>query len=216
MSKNQLLVNERFVSVQGESTHAGRICWFIRLCGCNLNCNYCDTLYANDGELLDIDFLVDEATAAGVAVVEITGGEPLMQGDGCVELAVKLLAAGLEVLIETNGSCDISVLPAGVHRIMDCKLPASGMSENNLWSNYGCLTPLDEVKFVVSDLNDLLYALNVVEQYNLANTCEILYSPVWGKVSFEDLANWLITARAPGKMQLQMHKIIWGAEATGV
>ncbi len=216
MNKLQLLVNERFVSIQGESTFAGRVCWFIRLAKCNLSCVYCDTKYADNGKLIAVDDLVAEAVAAKVDLVEITGGEPLCQSLGCVTLAAGLLEAGLEVLIETNGSCDISILPLGVHRIMDCKLPGSGMSDMNLWRNYTYLTKRDEVKFVVSDLEDFTYALNVIQQYELEKKCTIIYSPVWGKVEFKDLANWIITSRAPGRMQLQMHKLIWGADAVGV
>lgn len=214
-SDKRLKICERFVSLQGESTQAGRICYFIRLSGCNLSCVYCDTRYAESGELLTLDAIMAGVREAGVKLVEITGGEPLTQ-EATPVLAEMLLNDGFEVMLETNGACDITVMPEGVRRIVDCKLPGSGMWEYNLWSNFDHLTGLDEVKFVVSGRSDFDCALKVVKDYSLAEKCEILYSPVFGKVEFADLAEWVISSRAPGRMQLQLHKLIWGSEATGV
>ena len=210
-----LKICERFVSLQGESTQAGRICYFIRLSGCNLSCVYCDTRYAETGETMSLDAIMTEVRRAGVKLVEITGGEPLMQ-KATPTLAGMLLNEGFEVMLETNGACDITVMPDGVRRIVDCKLPGSGMWEYNLWSNFDHLTRLDEVKFVVSSKSDFECALKVIKDYSLDGKCEVLYSPVFGKVEFADLAKWVIDSRVPGRMQLQMHKLIWGCDATGV
>ncbi|MEA4863636.1 MAG: 7-carboxy-7-deazaguanine synthase QueE [Victivallaceae bacterium] len=212
---DRLLVNERFVSIQGESTQAGRVCYFIRLAGCNLKCVWCDTAYALNGKPVEIEKLVADTVLSGVKLVEITGGEPLAQS-GTPELAEKLLASGCEVMVETNGSFDISVLPANTRRIVDCKLPASGMEHCNLWNNYKHLTPLDEVKFVVGSAEDFHFALDVVNRYGLADICPLLFSPVWNMVKFDELARWMVETNAPGRMQIQLHKIIWGAEARGV
>lgn len=211
----QLKICERFVSLQGESTQAGRLCYFIRLSGCNLSCAYCDTRYAESGEMMSLNAIMAGVRRTGVKLVEITGGEPLTQ-EATPVLAEMLLNEGFEVMLETNGACDITVMPEGVRRIVDCKLPGSGMWEYNLWSNFDHLTGLDEVKFVVSSRSDFECALKVVKDYSLEKKCEILYSPVFGKVGFAELAQWVIDSRAPGRMQLQMHKLIWGSEATGV
>ncbi|MDD3886216.1 MAG: radical SAM protein [Victivallaceae bacterium] len=210
---NELRVVEKFVSLQGESTHAGRVCAFIRLAGCNLRCVYCDTMYAHDGSsgsAEKIDSLTSWAVSSGVGLVEVTGGEPLFS-PAAPMLCAALLAAGLEVLVETNGSLQISALPHGVKRILDCKLPDSGMAGHNLYANYDELTPDDEVKFVVSSRRDFDFGLEVIKKYDLpAKTDKLLWSPVWGKVAFDELARWVIDSRAPGRMQLQLHKLIWG------
>ena len=208
---SRLPVCETFASIQGESTHAGRRCFFIRLSGCNLRCAYCDTAYAwEGGTMREIDDLVAEAAASGMDCVEITGGEPLIHPE-TPELAAKLLAAGLETLVETNGSLDIGLLPPGCRRIVDCKLPDSGMAGHNLESNYDKLTPLDEVKFVVSSRRDFDCALAVIDRFALPKrTPHLLFSPVWGKVDFAELARWTLECRRPVRMQLQMHKQIWG------
>lgn len=211
----QLKICERFVSLQGESTQAGRLCYFIRLSGCNLSCAYCDTRYSESGEMMSLNAIMAGVRRTGVKLVEITGGEPLTQ-EATPVLAEMLLNEGFEVMLETNGACDITVMPEGVRRIVDCKLPGSGMWEYNLWSNFDHLTGLDEVKFVVSSRSDFECALKVVKDYSLEKKCEILYSPVFGKVGFAELAQWVIDSRAPGRMQLQMHKLIWGSEAVGV
>ena len=202
---------ETFKSVQGESTHAGKVCFFIRLSGCNLRCSYCDTDYAwQGGEMRSVESLLDEAEAAGCSTVEITGGEPLLQKETPL-LAEKLLSMGKEVLIETNGSVDFSILPPGCCRIVDCKLPASGMAQYNCYDAYRHLTELDEVKFVVSDRQDFDFAIEVIKKYDLtAKTPHLLFSPVWGRISPETLAELVVNSQLPVRMQIQMHKVIWG------
>ena len=206
-----LQVIETFKSVQGESTHAGKVCFFIRLSGCNLRCSYCDTAYAwEGGEERSVGSLLDEVASANCATVEITGGEPLLQKETPL-LAEKLLAMGKEVLIETNGSVDFSILPEGCCRIVDCKLPASGMAQYNCYEAYKHLTSRDEVKFVVSDRRDFDFALDVIKKYRLIEkTPHLLFSPVWGRVSPENLAEWVVNSQLPLRMQIQMHKVIWG------
>ena len=209
---------ESFTSLQGESTHAGRICFFLRLAGCNLDCNYCDTRYARGfetGAPATVEELVRLAKESGVGLVEITGGEPLADPE-TPELCRRLLDAGFEVLLETNGSLSVAPVPYEVRKILDCKLPGSGMAEHNDFSNYQLLAPHDEVKFVISSSAAFDYALDVISRYNLsARTRNLLVSPVWGRVSFEELAQWVVDSRAPIRMQLQMHKLIWG-DRTGV
>lgn len=204
---------ETFLSLQGESTHAGRRCVFLRLAGCNLSCNYCDTMYAHNpasGEEKSVDELVAAAASFPCRLVEITGGEPLLTPE-TPELCRRLLARGFEVLLETNGSLPIAPLPAEVRKILDCKLPGSGMSDRNLYDNYALLQPHDEVKFVVSGRDDFDFALDVIRRYDLpGKTANLLFSPVWGRVEFADLARWVIDAGTPGRMQLQLHKLIWG------
>ena len=206
-----LPVIETFSSIQGESTHAGRRCFFIRLAGCNLRCSYCDTAYAWDGgKPYTVAELVDLAANSGTGLVEVTGGEPLIHPE-TPALLQALLDAGMEVLLETNGAVSIAAVPEQVRKILDCKLPASGMAEQNIFANYALLLPHDEVKFVVSSRKDFDYALDVVERYKLlSKTANLIFSPVWGKVSFEELADWVISCRYPVRMQLQLHKLIWG------
>lgn len=219
MSGQKISVVETFLSIQGESTHAGRLCFFIRLAGCNLNCRYCDTTYAkktSDGSEYEIKTLVELALNSGVKLVEVTGGEPLRQSK-TPELCEKLLQANLEVLIETNGSLPISTLPAEVKKILDCKTPSSGMSEHNLYDNYRFLSLHDEVKFVISDRNDYDFSLDVIARYNLQQcTPNLLFSPGWNSITPETLAAWMIADKPPARLQLQMHKIIWGPDKTGV
>lgn len=204
-------VIECFSSLQGESTQAGRRCFFIRLEGCNLNCSYCDTEYARSGGVeKSVSELVELAVASKVPLVEITGGEPLLEKE-LPELCSRLMDRGLEVMIETNGSMDVSVIPEGVRRIIDCKLPGSGMEKFNMYGNFSGLTALDEVKFVVSSKEDFDFALEVISRCGLEESpAALLASPVWGRVSFEELAGWVIESGSRLRMQLQMHKLIWG------
>ena len=206
-----LRVVETFTSIQGESTQAGRKCFFIRLEGCNLSCVYCDTLYAaSGGKEYSIGTLVEEAEKSGVRLVEITGGEPLLQKE-TPALCRELLDRGFEVMIETNGSLSIKDIPVAVRRIVDCKMPDSGMSSFMLEENYFLLTDHDEVKFVISSRKDFDYAVEICRQYDLAGkTPHLLVSPVWGKYPFEELAQWILECDLPLRMQLQFHKIIWG------
>ena len=206
-------VVETFASLQGESTHAGRKCFFIRLSGCNLDCSYCDTLYgkAFDGGVeRSVDSLVQEVLGSAFSLVEITGGEPLCSPE-TPRLCQALLDAGLEVLLENNGSRSIADVPVAVRKILDCKLPGSGMEKHNLYSNYALLQKHDEVKFVISDRKDFDFACDVIEKYDLPRyTPHLIASPVWGRVKFDELSSWVIDSSVPLRMQLQMHKIIWG------
>ena len=204
-------VAEKFVSINGEGTKAGQPVVFIRLAGCNLRCSYCDSAYAWEGGTAhEVDELVAAAAASGMDCVEITGGEPLIHPE-TPELAARLIASGMEVLVETNGSLDIGVLPPECRRIMDCKLPGSGMAECNLPGNFPLLTPRDEVKFVVSSYDDFAWALKVIDDWELPRrTPNLIFSPVWGKVKFDELARWVMGARRPIRMQLQLHKLVWG------
>ncbi|MHB9138350.1 MAG: 7-carboxy-7-deazaguanine synthase QueE [Victivallaceae bacterium] len=219
MNQNTVFVTETFLSIQGESTHAGKLCFFIRLAGCNLQCRHCDTQYSSkqsDGKPESLDLLVEKAVSSGVDLVEITGGEPLIQ-PATFPLCEKLLNAGMTVLIETNGSLPVWNLSAGVIRILDCKTPSSGESGNNLYKNYDCLTPRDEVKFVIADREDYDFSRKIIREYNLsAKTPHLLFSPVWGKIELRQLAEWMIADRPPARLQLQMHKQIWGPDTTGV
>ncbi len=206
-----LPVIETFASIQGESTHAGRRCFFIRLAGCNLRCTYCDTAYAwEGGSMQDIAGLTDIAVASGCQVVEVTGGEPLIHPE-TPALLQALLDAGMEVLLETNGSMSIENVPAQVRKIVDCKTPGSGMAEKNCWENFALLQPHDEVKFVISGADDFQWSIGIIDRYKLAEkTPNLIFSPIWGKVEFEELAQWVIECGRPVRMQLQLHKLIWG------
>lgn len=206
-----LQVIEVFTSLQGESTQAGRKCFFIRLEKCNLSCVYCDTKYAaSGGYSASVEELVEAAQKSGVDLVEITGGEPLLQSE-TPALCRALLAAGFEVMIETNGSVSIKDIPEAVRRIVDCKLPDSGMNRFMLTENYDLLTPRDEVKFVVSSRRDFDFAVETCRRYDLlSKTPNLLISPVWGKYEFKELAQWILETDLPLRMQLQFHKIIWG------
>ncbi|MEG1979877.1 MAG: radical SAM protein [Victivallaceae bacterium] len=214
-----MCVNEEFVSIQGESTHAGRICYFIRFAGCNLRCSYCDTVYAWDfgaGTMRSLDEIVQRVVEANVKLVEITGGEPLLQKNLNL-LLTRLLSAGCEILIETNGSCDISMLPPEVKRILDCKLPGSGMSERNLYENYKFLHAGDEIKFVISDEKDYEFSKKIIEKYNLSSQpVALIFSTVFGTITPEKLAELMIRDNVPARLQLQMHKYIWPPERIGV
>ena len=206
-----LPVIETFASIQGESTHAGRKCFFIRLAQCNLRCNYCDTAYAWDGGTLrSVAGLVAEVKASGLDLVEVTGGEPLIHEE-TPALLQALLDAGLEVLLETNGSVSIENVPQEVRKIVDCKTPGSGMNERNKFSNFALLCPHDEVKFVVSGKEDFHWAVRIIEKYRLTEkTQNLIFSPVWNRISFEELAALVVQCKLPVRMQLQMHKLIWG------
>lgn len=206
-----LSVCETFASIQGESTHAGRRCFFIRLAGCSCACSYCDTEYAKaPGKPYRIDELPTLARESGLKLVEITGGEPMEQNE-TPQLCRRLLDDGFEVLLETNGTIPLDAVPVGVHRIVDCKLPSSGMAERNCADNYALLNADDEVKFVVGSREDFEYAIEVIKNHRLtACGCELLVSPVWGKIEFAELADWVLKSGLPLRMQIQMHKVIWG------
>jgi 7-carboxy-7-deazaguanine synthase len=209
-------INEIFVSIQGESTHAGKRCVFLRTMGCPLRCTWCDTEYAfHEGTPWSIDDLVAEAVQHQVPLVEITGGEPLAQ-PAVPELARRLLAEGLTVLVETSGALDISVLPENVGRIMDLKCPGSGEVGRNDFGNIAHLRAGDEVKFVLADRVDYEWARACVAEYDLATRVPVLFSPVWDQLPPADLAAWILEDRLAVTLQLQLHKLLWPGVERGV
>ncbi len=217
-----LRVTEIFHSIQGESTWAGYPCTFIRLTGCPLRCTWCDTEYAfHGGEKMTLDEIIAKCDEIGTRVVEITGGEPLIHRNAFV-LARMLLDRGYTVLVETSGAIDVSPLDPRVHKIMDLKCPGSGEESRNLWSNLDHLTSCDEVKFVIKDRTDYEWARAVVLERGLAEKKargelrEILFSPVWEAVDFSQLAQWILEDKLPVRYQIQLHKVIWGANVPGV
>ena len=215
-----LPVVETFSSIQGESTHAGKLCFFIRLAGCNLKCSYCDTLYAQDkscGAPRSLESLVGEAVKSGISTVEITGGEPALH-EAAPRLAEMLLAEGLEVLMETNGSVLLDKFPAQLKRIIDVKLPSSNMHTANLTENYSTLHTGDELKFVVGSRADFDYALEWIDRWELDKKgIPLIFSCVFGAVTPAELVEWLIAAkRCNLRFQLQMHKFVWPPDARGV
>ena len=212
-----LTINEIFHSIQGESTHAGRPCVFVRLTACDLRCSWCDTAYAfHDGEKMSVDDVVARVRGYGCDVVEITGGEPLLQPD-VYPLMERLLDEGQTVMLETGGHRSIARVPASVIRIVDVKCPGSGESDSVDWSNLDVLTPTDEVKFVIKDRIDYEFARDVVARYDLTTRCAaVLLSPVHGVLAPRDLAEWMLADRLPARLQLQVHKFIWSPDTRGV
>jgi len=212
-----LTINEIFHSIQGESTHTGRPCVFVRLTACDLRCSWCDTPYAfTEGQKMSISDVVERVEGYGCDLVEITGGEPLLQSD-VYPLMEQLLTLGKTVMVETGGHRSIKDVPADVIRIVDVKCPGSGESEKNHWENLDLLAPHDEVKFVIRDRDDYDYAKDIVARYNLLDrTAAVLFSPVHGVLAARDLAAWILEDRLPVRLQLQAHKYIWDAETRGV
>ena len=214
---NVLTVNEIFHSIQGESTHAGRPCVFVRLTACDLRCSWCDTPYAfHEGSKTSVDEVVSKVLAYGCPVVEVTGGEPLLQKDVYL-LMQRLLDEGLTVMLETGGHLSIEAVPDGVVRIMDVKCPGSGEVDRIDWSNLDRLKPLDEVKFVIKDRIDYEFARDVVARHRLPErTAAVLFSPVHGVMEPQALAEWILEDRLPVRLQLQAHKYIWDPATRGV
>jgi 7-carboxy-7-deazaguanine synthase len=211
-----LTVCETFSSLMGESTLAGLPAFFIRLSGCNLRCAYCDTTYAyEDGETRSVASLVDAARGSSQRLALVTGGEPLLQ-DATRMLLEELIRAGLEVMVETNGSLPIQGIDARVRRVVDIKCPGSGMSSHNLWDNMENLTPRDEVKFIISDRDDFTWALEVAGRYRLTDRLPVLISPVFGALPPSEVAAWIVKSGRPVRLNLQLHKYIWGPEMRGV
>jgi 7-carboxy-7-deazaguanine synthase len=212
-----LTVNEIFHSIQGESTHAGDRCVFVRLTACDLRCNWCDTPYAfHEGRKMSIDDVLSVVEGYGCPLVEITGGEPLLQ-EGVYELMERLLAAGHTVLLETGGHRPIDRVPAAVVKIVDVKCPGSGEADKNCWSNLDRLAAHDEVKFVVLDRADYEFARDVLTRTQLpSRAAAILFSPVHGLLDPKTLSEWVIADRLPVRVQLQLHKLIWSPTARGV
>ncbi len=211
-STNRLKLTEIFLSLQGEARSVGLPTVFVRLTGCPLRCQYCDTAYAfHGGQWFEIDDIVQRVLAYGVPNVCVTGGEPLAQ-KRCVALLDKLIAAGLQVSLETSGAIDISSVNPLVSRIVDIKTPDSKESDKNLWSNMQHLTPHDQLKFVICSHEDYLWTKQQLEQHQLTSHCEVLLSPSYTEVKPRELAEWIIADRLPVRFQMQLHKQLWGEE----
>jgi 7-carboxy-7-deazaguanine synthase len=213
-----LRVTEIFRSIQGESTHAGRPCAFVRLTGCPMRCVWCDSEYTfTGGQHLSLDEIMARVRDFNCQLVEVTGGEPLAQRNA-FDLIKRLCDEGYEVLIETGGYVSTENVDERAHIILDVKCPASGEANRNYWPNLENLrSDKDEVKFVIADKNDWDYACEIIKRYNLEqNAKAVLISPVWGEINLRDLANWTQTSGMNIRMQLQLHKYIWGPEVHGV
>ena len=212
-----LTVNEIYHSIQGESTWAGCPCVFVRLTFCNLRCNYCDTEYAfYEGKKMALKEIVDRVESFGCELVEITGGEPLLQKN-VLPLMSMLCDAGRTLLLETSGAHDIEPVDARVHRIMDLKTPGSGEVEKNLWSNIDHLGPRDEVKFVIGSREDYEWSREKVQRFDLLARCHaVLFSPIFGRIDPREIVEWILADKLNVRFQLQMHKFIWTPTQRGV
>jgi 7-carboxy-7-deazaguanine synthase len=211
-----LVIHEIYRSLQGESTFAGLPCVFIRLTACHLRCVYCDTPHAfHQGESLGLDEVVDRAIELGDPLVEITGGEPLLQPE-VYPLMTRLADAGKTVLLETSGAIDTGRVDSRVRIILDIKTPGSGEAPANVWSNLDRLRPTDEVKFVLCDRADFDWAVDVVREHRLVDRCPVLFSASFGQVSPTELAAWILESGLFIRLQLQQHKILWDPQARGV
>lgn len=209
MKTDQLRLTEIFYSIQGESTRAGRPCVFVRLSRCNLRCSWCDTPYSfKGGDKRSLDDIVAEVAGYGCNLVEITGGEPLLQ-PGVHDLMTQLCDAGYEVLIETSGSLDIAPIDERVRVIMDLKAPGSGEVDKNRWENIAEIKPTDEIKIVVVDRDDFDWAVQVCRDHELFDRVdEVHFSPVHGELDSNELANWILEERLPVRLNLQIHKFM--------
>jgi 7-carboxy-7-deazaguanine synthase len=212
-----LTINEIFHSIQGESTYAGRPCVFVRLTACDLRCSWCDTPYAfHEGTKMAVDDVIERVRGYGCNVVEITGGEPLLQKD-VYPLMQRLLDEGHTVLLETGGHVSAARVPAGVARVIDVKCPGSGEAAKNCWENLDQLRPTDEIKFVIKDRDDYEYARRIVGEHDLTHrAAAVLFSPVHGVLEAKQLAEWILADRLEVRLQLQAHKYIWDAQTRGV
>ena len=211
-ANGKLRITEIFYSLQGEALTAGCPTVFIRLTGCPLRCGYCDTTYAfQGGEWMDIDTILEHTAAHRARYVTVTGGEPLAQKD-CAILLRRLCNAGYRVSLETSGALDISQVDPRVTRVMDLKTPASGEVERNRYENIQALTPNDLVKFVICNRDDYQWAKDIVSQYGLDGICEILFSPGQPQQAATELANWILEDHLPVRLQIQLHKYLWGNE----
>ena len=208
----RLRISEIFLSLQGESTTVGLPTVFVRLTGCPLRCQYCDTEYAfRGGEYMEANAVVARVAAYQVSHVTVTGGEPLAQ-PACLTLLSRLCDVGYRVSLETGGALDVSRVDTRVMKVMDLKTPASGELDKNRYQNLDCLTPRDQVKFVICDRGDYDWARWILDEYHLPGRCEVLFSPSDGQQNATRLAEWLLEDRLPVRFQLQLHKILWGNE----
>ena len=211
-----LEVTEIYKSVQGESTYMGLPCVFIRLTGCNLRCVWCDTPHAfHDGEKLSIHQIIDKVKSYDIKLVEITGGEPLLQKE-VFPLMESLLKNKFKVMLETSGSLAINNVPAKVIKIIDLKCPGSGEENKNLWENLNHLTSTDEIKFVIADKTDYEWSKKVLQDYKLDKKVPVLFSPVFEKLKLKDLTEWILEDNLPVRLHTQLHKYIWDQKTIGV
>ncbi len=208
----KLRISEIFLSLQGEADAVGWPTVFVRLTGCPLRCNYCDTSYAfTGGESMSIDAVVATVAEHKARHVCVTGGEPLSQ-KGALELMRRLCDAGYEVSLETSGALDISAVDKRVSRVMDLKTPCSGEAARNRYENIDALTPHDQVKLVIADRNDYEWAVALVQKHQLSERCAVLFSPAFGSIEPRQLAEWIIADHLPVRFQMQLHKLLWGDE----
>ena len=206
----RLKLTEIFLSLQGESRSVGWPTTFVRLTGCPLRCTWCDTTYSfHGGEWWEIDAILERVAELGARHVCVTGGEPLAQ-KRCIDLLGRLCDAGHAVSLETSGALDIAAVDPRVSRVVDLKAPGSGEMARNRLENLALLTPHDQLKFVLADRADFDWAAGMVAEHALADRCEVLFSPVWDSLPPAQLAEWIIASRLPVRMQLQLHKILWG------
>jgi 7-carboxy-7-deazaguanine synthase len=214
---DSVVVNEIYISLQGESSHAGLLCAFVRLTGCHLRCSYCDSEFAfRGGKRMRNDAVVAEVIRLGTPRVEITGGEPLLQ-PGVYPLMEALLGKGLIVMLETSGAIDVRLVPKDVHKIVDLKTPTSGESDRNDFRVLGSMTARDELKFVIGSREDYDWARRVVGEHGISQRpFGTLFSTVFGKLDPRRLAEWIIEDRLPVRFQLQQHKYVWDPNARGV
>ena len=209
-------INEIYLSVQGESTHTGLPCIFIRLTGCNLRCSWCDTAYAfHEGKNMSIDEILQKVENFGIHLVEITGGEPLMQ-DNVYTLMKRLIEKGYKVMLETGGSISLERVPKDVIKIMDLKCPGSGEQDKNNLDNLKLLAPHDEVKFVILDKKDYEWSRDIIKRYKINENAHILLSPVFDKLELKEMVKWILEDQLPVRLQTQLHKIIWDKNTIGV
>ncbi len=205
-----LRVTEIFHSLQGESRTVGWPTAFVRLTGCPLRCRYCDTAYAfHGGQRMTVEEVLEAVRGLGAPRVTVTGGEPLAQ-KGCLALLHRLCDEGYEVSLETSGALDISPVDPRVVKVMDLKTPASGEEGRNLWSNIDHLVPRDQVKFVICNREDYVWARDTVARFGLERRCEVLFSPSYGEMEPRVLADWILEDRLPVRFQIQLHKLLWG------
>jgi 7-carboxy-7-deazaguanine synthase len=215
-SEGTLMVHEIYRSLQGESVWAGWPCVFVRLTACQLRCTYCDTVHAfAQGREMAVDDVFDAVIAMNTPMVELTGGEPLLQ-DEVYSLTQRLCDAGKQVLIETSGAISTDRVDPRIHVILDVKTPGSGEAAAMDWSNLNRLKPIDEVKFVICDKADFDWSVDIVDRYELDTKCPVHFSPCHGRVGLEELAEWILASRRNIRFQIQLHKVIWGADTRGV
>jgi 7-carboxy-7-deazaguanine synthase len=209
---DSLRISEIFFSLQGETSRVGLPTVFVRLTGCPLRCTYCDTTYAfSGGQTMTLDAIMAEVARHGAHYVTVTGGEPLAQRN-CLSLLRALCDAGYAVSLETGGALDVSGVDARVVKVLDIKTPASGEMEKNLWGNLEHLNPHDEIKFVLCDEADYQFAKQVIFEHKLAQRCAVLFSPAQGQLAARDVAEWILRDHLPVRLQVQLHKLLWGNE----